>query len=127
MENIKQIITNALPKEFKCSVSKNGLTIKIWVDTNKVDGGWTGANRLVYKLTKKLKLEEVCAGTMMDTMVRDWEFIDTNVEKQMLSEAKNALNVIKTFFNKYRNQYYSSAKTYDIIEQMRDLIATDEK
>ena len=127
MDNIKQIITNALPKEFKCSVSKNGLTIQIWVDTKKVDGGWDGANRLVYKLAKKLKLEEVGAGTMMDTMVRDWEFIDTNVEKQMLSEAKNALNAMKTFFNKYGNQYCNSAKTYDIIEQMRDLVATDEK
>ena len=127
MDNIKQAITNALPKEFKCSVSKNGLTIQIWVDTKKVDGGWDGANRLVYKLAKKLKLEEVGAGTMMDTMVRDWEFINPAIEKELIDDAKDVLKAMKKFFSKYSNSYCQSTKAYDIIEQMRDLVATDEK
>ena len=76
--SLKSQILKSLPKDFKCSVSKSGITVKIWVDTNNV-GGWDKANKLVYGLAKKLKLEEVGAGTDMTTMVRDWEFINTAV------------------------------------------------
>ena len=125
MDSIKSNILKSLPKGFKCSVSKSGLIVQIWVDTNKV-GGWDHANKLVYDLAKKLKLEEVGAGTNLDTMVRDWEFINPIVEKKMLSEAKSTLKVMKSFFKKYGNTYCSSSKCYDIIEEMRKLIATDE-
>lgn len=126
MNITKQEILSKLPKGFKCSVSKAGLTIQIWVDTNKVDGGWTQANRIVYDLAKKLKLEEVGAGTDLTTMVRDWEFINSDVEKDMINESKNVLKAMKKFFNKYGNSYCASEKTYDIIEQMRTFVATDE-
>ena len=125
MDSIKSSILKSLPKGFKCCVSKAGLTIQIWVDTNKV-GGWEKANQLVYGLAKKLKLEEVGAGTNLDTMVRDWEFNNPIVEKKMLSEAKSTLKAMKSFFKKYGNSYCSSSKCYDIIEEMRNLIATDE-
>ena len=107
-------------------MSKNGLTVVIWVDTKKVSGGWEKANELVYKLAKKLKLNEVGAGTDMTTMVRDWEFIDTAVEKQMIAEAKDVLKTMKGFFKTYGNAYCSSSKCYDVIEQMRALVETDE-
>ena len=58
--SLKSHILKSLPKDFKCSVSKTGITIQIWVDTNKV-GGYDKANKLVYALAKKLKLEEVGA------------------------------------------------------------------
>lgn len=125
MDSIKSHILKSLPKGFKCCVSKTGLTIQIWVDINKVRS-WDLANELVYELAKKLKLEEVGAGTNLDTMVRDWEFIDTAIEKNMLSEAKSTLKVMKNFFKKYGNSYCSSSKCYDIIEEMRNLVATDE-
>ena len=123
--SLKSRILKSLPKGFKCSVSKDGLTIQIWVDTNKV-GGWDHANRLVYDLAKKLKLEEVGAGTDMTTMVRDWEFINPVVEKELIADAKDVLKVMKKFFGKYSNHYCQSTKAYGLIEQMRNLVATDE-
>ncbi len=123
--SLKARILENLPKGFKCSVSKTGVTVQIWVDTNKV-GGWDKANQLVYGLAKKFKLSEVGAGTDMSTMVRDWEFIDTTNEKKMVNEAKNVLKTMKRFFKKYGNTYCSSEKCYKVIDQMRALVETDE-
>ena len=123
--SLKSHILKSLPKDFKCSVSKTGITIQIWVDTNKV-GGYDKANKLVYALAKKLKLEEVGAGTDMTTMVRDWEFIDTAVEKKMVAEAKVVYKTMKSFFTKYGNEYCDSNNCYDIIDKMRKLVETDE-
>ena len=123
--SLKSHILKSLPKDFKCSVSKTGITIQIWVDTNKV-GGYDKANKLVYALAKTLKLEEVGAGTAMTTMVRDWEFIDTTVEKKMVAEAKSAYKTMKSFFAKYGNEYYNSNNCYNIIDKMRKLVETDE-
>lgn len=122
---LKSMILYHLPKGFHCEISKTGITVQIWVDVNKV-GGWDKANKLVYALAKKLRLEEVGAGTDMSTMVRDWEFIDTEVEKQMTAEAKDVLKTMKSFFKKYGNTYCSSEKCYKVIDQMRALVETDE-
>ena len=122
--SLKSHILNSLPKGFKCSVSKTGITVKIWVDTNKVD--WVKANKLVYSLAKKLKLSEVGSGTDMTTSVRDWEFIDTSTEKKMVDEANSVYNAMKRFFAKYGNEYCDSNDCYDIIDKMRNLVATDE-
>ena len=121
---LKSHILTSLPKGFKCSVSKTGVTVKIWVDTNKV--GWDKANKLVYGLAKKLKLSEVGSGTDMATGVRDWEFIDTSTEKKMVDEANSVYNAMKHFFAKYGNEYCDSEECYDVIDQMRNLVATDE-
>ena len=123
--SLKSHILKSLPKDFKCSVSKTGITIQIWVDTNKV-GGCDKANKLVYALAKKLKLSEVGAGTDMATGVRDWEFIDTSTEKKMVDEANVVYNAMKRFFAKYGNEYCDSNDCYDIIDKMRNLVATDE-
>ena len=123
--SLKSRILKSLPKGFKCSVSKTGVTVQIWVDTNKV-GGWVKANRLVYALAKKLKLEEVGCGTNLETMVRDWEFTDTSVEKKMIAEAKAVYKAMKSFFKKYGNNYCNSNKCYGVIDQMRALVETDE-
>ena len=120
----KSHILNSLPKGFKCSVSKTGVTVKIWVDTTKV--GWDKANKLVYDLAKKLKLSEVGAGTDMATGVRDWEFIDTSTEKKMVDEANAVYNAMKRFFAKYGNEYCDSDECYDVIDKMRNLDSTDE-
>ena len=122
--SLKSHILKSLPKGFKCSVSKTGITVKIWVDTNKVD--WVKANKLVYDLAKKLKLSEVGSGTDMTTGVRDWEFIDTSTEKKMVDEANAVYNAMKRFFVKYGNEYYDSDDCYDVIDQMCKLVATDE-
>lgn len=124
-QTLKSCILKSLPKGFHCDVSKTGITVQIWVDTNKV-GGLVGANELVYGLAKKLKLVEVGAGTDMTTMIRDWEFVDTSVEKQMIAEAKAVYKTMKSFFTKYGNTYCSSSKCYDVIEKMRDLVESDE-
>lgn len=123
--SLKSHILRSLPKGFKCSVSKTGVTVKIWADTNKF--GWDKANKLVYSLAKKLKLSEVGAGTDMATGVRDWEFIDTSTEKKMVNEANAVYNAMKRFFAKYGNEYCDSNDCYDIIDKMRKLVATDEK
>jgi len=123
--SLKSRILESLPKGFKCSVSKTGITVQIWVAVNKV-GGWDKANKLVYALAKKLKLSEVGAGTEMASMVRDWEFIDTTVEKKMVAEAKAIYKTMKSFFKKYGNTYCASNDCYKVIDQMRELIATDE-
>ena len=122
--SLKSHILKSLPKGFKCSVSKTGITVKIWVDTNKVD--WVKANKLVYGLAKKLKLSEVGSGTDMTTGVRDWEFIDTSTEKKMVDEANSVYNAMKRFFTKYGNEYCDSEECYDVIDKMRNLVATDE-
>ena len=122
--SLKSHILKSLPKGFKCSVSKTGVTVKIWVDLRKV--GWDKANKLVYNLAKKLKLSEVGAGTEMATGVRDWEFIDTSTEKKMVDEANSVYNAMKRFFAKYGNEYCDSEECYDVIDQMRNLVATDE-
>lgn len=122
--SLKSHILKSLPKGFKCSVSKTGITVKIWVDTNKVD--WVKANKLVYDLAKKLKLSEVGSGTDMTTGIRDWEFIDTSAEKKMVDEANLVYNAMKHFFAKYGNEYCDSDDCYDIIDKMRNLVATDE-
>ena len=121
----KSIILCHLPKGFHCQISKTGLNVNIWVDVNKV-GGWMKANKLVYKLAKKFKLEEVGSGTDLMTDVRGWDFIDTTVEKQMTAEAKDVLKTMKSFFKKYGNSYCDSNKCYSIIDQMRALVETDE-
>ena len=123
--SLKSRILTSLPKGFKCSVSKTGVTVKIWVDTTKVGGG-DKANKLVYGLAKKLKLSEVGSGTDMTTGVRDWEFIDTSAEKKMVDEANAVYNAMKRFFAKYGNEYCDSNDCYDIIDKMRNLVATDE-
>ena len=122
--SLKSHILKSLPKGFKCSVSKTGVTVKIWVDTNKV--GWVKANKLVYDLAKKLKLVEVGSGTDMTTGIRDWEFIDTSAEKKMVDEANVVYNAMKRFFAKYGNEYCDSDECYDVIDKMRNLVATDE-
>ena len=122
--SLKSHILKSLPKGVKCSVSKTGVTVKIWVDLRKV--GWDKANKLVYNLAKKLKLSEVGAGTEMATGVRDWEFIDTSTEKKMVDEANSVYNAMKRFFAKYGNEYCDSEECYDVIDQMRNLVATDE-
>ena len=122
--SLKSHILKSLPKGFKCSVSKTGVTVKIWVDTNKV--GWDKANKLVYDLAKKLKLSEVGAGTDMATGVRDWELIDTSTEKKMVDEANAVYNAMKRFFAKYGNEYCDSDECYDVIDKMRNLVSTDE-
>ena len=122
--SLKSRILKSLPKSFKCSVSKTGVTVKIWADKNKV--GWVKANRLVYDFAKKLKLVEVDSGTDMTTGIRDWEFIDTSAEKKMVDEANSVYNVMKRFFAKYGNEYCDSNDCYDIIDKMRNLVATDE-
>ena len=123
--SLKSHILNSLPKGFKCSVSKAGITVQIWVDTSKV-GGWDKANKLVYSLAKKLKLSEVGAGTDMATGVRDWEFIDTSIEKKMVDEANAVYSAMKRFFAKYGNEYYDSDECCAVIGKMRMLAATDE-
>ena len=122
--SLKSHILNSLPKGFKCSVSKTGITVKIWVNTNKVD--WVKANKLVYDLAKKLKLSEVGSGTDMTTCVRDWEFIDTSTEKKMVDEANAVYNAMKRFFTKYGNEYCDSDECYDVIDKMLKLVVTDE-
>ena len=122
MNITKKDILSALPKGFKCYMSKNGLTVQLAVDTAKV-GGWDTANRLV---RKKFKLNEVGTGTNLQTGVRDWEFTVDAVEKQMCSEAKDVLKCMKSFFKKWGNSYLNSDVAYDIIEDMRALVATDE-
>ena len=122
--SLKSHILKSLPKGFKCSVSKTGVTVKIWVDTNKV--GWDKANKLVYSLAKKLKLSEVGSGTDMTTGVRDWELIDVAAEKKMVDEANSVYNAMKRFFAKYGNEYCDSDECYDVIDKMRKLVATDE-
>lgn len=130
-ENFKTIICKNLPREFKVDESKTGLIINVYVDTNIV-GGWDKANKLVYALCDKIKkenkieLDEIGAGTDMSTMVRDWEFVNTEVAAQMTNEAKDVLKVMKVFFKRWGNSYCSVPETYDIIEKMRDLIETDE-
>lgn len=121
---LKSHILKSLPKSFKCSVSKTGVTVKIWADKNKV--GWVKANKLVYDLAKKLKLVEVGSGTDMTTGIRDWEFIDTSAEKKMVDEANAVYNAMKRFFAKYGNEYCDSNDCYDVIDKMRNLVATDE-
>ena len=122
---LKSRILKSLPKGFKCSVSKMGVTVQIWVDVNKV-GGWDKANKLVYALAKKLKLEEVGCDTNLETMVRDWEFTDTAAEKKMVAEAKAVCKTMKSFFTKYGNAYCASNDCYRVIDQMRALVETDE-
>lgn len=125
MTTLKDKILSGLPKGFHCYVSKLGMTVQIWVDITKV-GDCNKANKLVHSIAKKFKLSEVGSGTDMDTMVRDWELIDTTVEKKMVNDAKDVLKTMKSFFNKYGNTYCSSNKCYSIIDKMRVLIATDE-
>lgn len=124
-KTLKSMILYHLPKGFHCEISKTGITVQIWVAVNKV-GGWDKANKLVYALAKKLKLSEVGAGTEMASMVRDWEFIDTTVEKKMVAEAKAVYKTMKSFFAKYGNTYCASNDCYKVIDQMCELIATDE-
>ena len=121
--SLKSHILKSLPKGFKCSVSKTGVTVKIWADTNKF--GWDKANKLVYDLAKKLKLVEV-ANADLTTGVRDWELIDVAAEKKMVDEANAVYNAMKRFFAKYGNECCSSDKCYDVIDQMLKLIVTDE-
>lgn len=125
MNITKKDILSALPKGFKCHMSKNGLIVQLAVDTTKVCD-WDTANRLVYDLAKKLKLSELGAGTDLQTGVRDWEFTVDAVEKQMCSEAKDVLKCMKSFFKKWGNSYVNIDAAYDIIEDMRALVATDE-
>ena len=127
---IKNNIKEILPKEYAVYVSKHGLNVQIAVKVNAI-GGWDNANRLVHSMEKEMKrlgvkLEEIASRTDLTTNVCDWEFNVCNNEDNMLFEAKQVLKAMKKFFNKYGNAYCSSTKTYEVIEQMRTLVATDE-
>ena len=46
--------------------------------------------------------------------------------KKMVDEANAVYKAMKSFFAKYGNAYCSSDDCYDVIDQMRKLVATDE-
>ena len=116
-------IKNAFPKGFKVFVSKTGLTVQVM---HKLNDDWDYANGTVYKIAKKLGLEEVGSGTNLETNVRDWEFISKEVENAMHKDACATLKAMKVFFKKWTNTYCNSEKTYDVIEKMRSLVKSDE-
>lgn len=122
MKTAKEI-KSAFPKRFKVTISKTGLTVRVY---HKLNGDWDSANDIVYKVAKKLGLDEVGAGTNCVTGVRDWEFIAKDVESAMHKEACSILKAMKAFFKKWAKTYCSSSKTYDVIEQMRTLVQSDE-
>ena len=112
----KQILAN-LPKGFRCNISKSGLHIYLYYDN-----GFSYKNELaIKKLCKKFKLDVVGSGTNLFTGVRDWDLIDINLGKLMKDEAKNAYNAIKSFFDKWKNDYYSN-NTYSIVNKICDMI-----
>lgn len=119
---LKKSILKALPKGFRCNISKSGLHIYLYKDN-----GFTEENELaVKKLCKKFNLDEAGAGTDLLTGVRDWDLVNLKIEKTISNEAKDVLKAMKSFFNKWGNAYCGSSKAYDIVEQIRSLIATDE-
>lgn len=128
---MKKPITKAdvlknLPKGFKCSVSRNGLTVQIWKKLKNLDEDFDPSNKAVRDLAKKFNLDEVGAGTLIQGLQRDWEFISLDAEAKMLKEANDVLKTMKAFFNKYGNSYCSSNEVYKVIDKMRVLVATDE-
>ena len=128
---MKKPITKAdvlknLPKGFKCSVSRNGLTVQIWKKLKNLDEDFDASNKAVRALAKKFNLDEVGAGTLIQDLQRDWEFISLYAEAKMLKEANDVLKTMKAFFNKYGNSYCSSNEVYKVIDKMRVLVATDE-
>lgn len=128
---MKKPITKAdvlknLPKGFKCSVSRNGLTVQIWKKLKNLDEDFDPSNKAVRDLAKKFNLDEVGAGTLIQDLQRDWEFISLDAEAKMLKEANDVLKTMKAFFNKYGNSYCSSNEVYKVIDKMRVLVATDE-
>ena len=116
-------IKAAFPKGFKAEVSKTGLNVLV---THKINGDWDKANDIVSKIAKKLGLEEIGSGTNTLTYVRDWEFIVKETENAMYKEACNVLKTMKAFFKKWTNAYCDSAKTFNVVEQMRTFIQSDE-
>ena len=118
----KKSILKELPNGFRCNISKSGLHIYLYKDN-----GFTEENeKAVNKLCKKFKLDRDGSGTNLLTGVRDWDLIVLSVEQTMKTEAKDVLKAMKYFFKKWGNAYCASSSTYDIVEQMRNLIVTDE-
>ena len=128
---MKKPITKAdvlknLPNGFKCSISRNGLIVQIWKKLKNLDEDFDASNKAVRALAKKFNLDEVGAGTLIQDLQRDWEFISLDAEAKMLKEANDVLKTMKAFFNKYGNSYCSSNEVYKVIDKMRVLVATDE-
>lgn len=132
---LKKTIKKMLSKDFTVNVSKTGLNVVLHVELAKVFG-IDNAEALVKKMVKELKqqyevkLEFDASGSDLLYGTRDWEFVwefvNAEAKKTMVAEAKDALNAMKKFFNKYGNAYCDSSKAYDVIEHMRALVETDE-
>lgn len=121
---IKDRIKADLPKCFNVSVSKNELTV--WVSVQGKDIAWDEAHKIMRKVAKKNKLEEVHSGTFVQSGDMDWEFVNKVVEKRMTEDADTLLKCCKTFFKNWGNAYANSDKAYDKVEKIRAMFETDE-
>ena len=80
--SIKDLLKADLPKCFNVSASKTGLTV--WVSVQGKDIAWDEAHKIMRKVAKKNKLEEVHSGTLVQSGDMDWEFVNKVVEKELV-------------------------------------------
>lgn len=129
MKLTKQMILAELPANYTVSVSHTGLivTINHILDNDlDVDNALDVADKAVHSMARKFKLRWIDSGTDFYTNMRDWTFISKPLEKDMLAESKDLLKCMKAFFKKWGNTYCESTKTYEVIDTMRAMIASDE-
>lgn len=122
--DIKSTLKKELPHGFKIHVSDDKTYIQLWFKCKNM-GSWKDANDAVRSLSKKYGLSEVGAGTDLSTGVRDWDLRYDAAVSNSLEHAKEVLKAMKDFFKKNKS-YADNEKVYDIVEQMRSLVSTDE-
>jgi len=113
-----------LGRDFKVQVSRNCLNVQIWYKFKENDD-WTRVNNHVAKVAKIFKLDEVGAGTMIETCTRDWEFVNLAVEKAGAIQADKIIKDLQDFFKKYPN-FTESLKIYEKVDKMRQIVGEDE-
>lgn len=122
---IKDFLKADLPKCFNVSVSKSELTI--WVSVQGKDIAWDEAHKIMRKVAKKNKLEEVCSGTLIQSGDMNWEFVNKVVEHQLVEAADRLMKRCKDFFKRWNNnEYCNSDKAYEKIEKIRAMFESDE-
>ena len=114
-----------LPKGFKVETKRHGLYIHVRCRLSPkmpIDK----ADEIFYRTIERRRkcFYELYAESGPESRV--WMLVDLNVQWSARKELSDARNALKRYFEKYGNSYADDDEAYEIVEDIRRLVETDE-